>query len=124
MSEPSTDAGRADDAARPDGTDAAGAARPNDTPDQDALLRSWSDRLLDELGLQDVQIDIGAILGLAGVAAHRVVRPAAPLTTFIAAYAAGLAVGSGQAEEQPAMESAIQAALSLAKAHGAAGTEG
>ena len=120
MSEPSTGAGRAADA----GTDAAGAARPNDTPDQDALLASWSGELLDELGLSGVEIDIDAILGLAGVAAHRVVRPAAPLTTFIAAYAAGLAVGRGQAEERNAMDSAIEAALRLAKARGAAGTEG
>ena len=123
MSEPSTGAGRADDAG-PDGTDAAGGARPNDTPDQGALLASWSRDLLDELGLDGVEIDIDAILGLAGVAAHRIVRPAAPLTTYIAAYAAGLAVGRGQAEEASAMGAAIEAALRLAKERGAAGTEG
>ena len=124
MSEPSTDAGRADDSAHPHSTDAASAARPNDTPDQGALLASWSRELLDELGLDGVEIDIDAILGLAGVAAHRIVRPAAPLTTFIAAYAAGLAVGRGQAVERSAMQSAIEAALRLAKERGAAGTEG
>ena len=34
------------------------------------------------------------ILGLAGEAAHGVERPAAPITTFLAGYAAGLAGGS------------------------------
>ena len=125
MSEPSTGAGRADDAGSGAASAAdAGAPRPTDTPDQDEILREWSGELLAELGLEGVEVDIDAILGLAGVAAHSVVRPAAPLTTFIAAYAAGLAVGRGQDEERPAMDSAIKAALRLAKARGAAGTEG
>jgi hypothetical protein len=41
-----------------------------------------------------VPADRDAILGLAGKAAHTIVRPAAPLTTFLAGYAAGLAGGS------------------------------
>ena len=41
------------------------------------------------------------------------VRPAAPLTTFVVGYAAGLAVGSGQAEEQLAISSAMAVADSL-----------
>lgn len=92
--------------------------------DTDALLRAWCAELADALEMRGLEIDIDAVLGLAGVAAHSVVRPAAPLTTFIAAYAAGLAAGSGVASPGPAMETAIEVALRAAKARGAAGTEG
>ncbi|WP_375386867.1 DUF6457 domain-containing protein [uncultured Amnibacterium sp.] len=62
--------------------------------DVDAVLDAWWATLTETLGLPDVPADRGAILGLAGEAAHAVVRPAAPLTTFLAGYAAGLAGGS------------------------------
>lgn len=97
---------------------------PNNAPDKDAVLREWCAELSEVLGLAGLDIDIDAVLGLAGVAAHSVVRPAAPLTTFLAAYAAGVAAGSGQAEPGAAMESSIAAALTASKARGAAGTEG
>ncbi|GAA4045156.1 hypothetical protein GCM10023063_35020 [Arthrobacter methylotrophus] len=65
--------------------------------------------------LEDVEIDINEILSLAGVAAHSVVRPAAPLTTFIAGFAAGRAAGSGQATETASMDAALGLARTLAK---------
>ncbi|MDQ4503174.1 NTP transferase domain-containing protein [Sinomonas sp. ASV322] len=83
--------------------------------DVDAVLRAWSAELADALELGELEVDIDAVLGLAGVAAHAIVRPAAPLTTFLAAYAAGYAAGSGQATERAAMESAIDVARRLAK---------
>ena len=92
-------------------------------PDQDAVLRTWCAELSEVLGLGALEVDLDAVLGLAGVAAHSMVRPAAPLTTFLAAYAAGLAAGSGRAEPEAAMRSAIAQALEAAKARGAAGTE-
>ncbi|MGN6741803.1 MAG: DUF6457 domain-containing protein [Amnibacterium sp.] len=49
------------------------------------------------------------MLGLAGVAAHNVVRPAAPVTTFLAGYAAGLKGGS--AEDVAAALAAAKAAV-------------
>lgn len=52
-------------------------------------LDEWSARLCDELGLPEP--DRGLVLDLARDAAHRVARPAAPLTTFLA----GVAVGRG-----------------------------
>ena len=60
----------------------------------DAALTAWWATLTEALGLADVPVERDAILGLAGEAAHAVVRPAAPLTTFLAGYAAGLAGGS------------------------------
>jgi hypothetical protein len=86
--------------------------------ERDILLQQWCERLLAAFELEDSRVDIDAVLGLAGQAAHAVVRPAAPLTTFIAGYAAGLAAGSGQASEEVAMRSA------LALAAGQCGAEG
>ncbi|WP_234864831.1 NTP transferase domain-containing protein [Sinomonas albida] len=92
--------------------------------DKDEILRAWCAELIEALELDGLEVDIDAVLGLAGVAAHAVVRPAAPLTTFLAAYAAGVAAGSGQAGEKAAMDSAIGAARRLAKARAEqAGTE-
>lgn len=56
-------------------------------------LMSWSTELCDALGL-DLEVDIDAILDLARDAAHQVERPAAPVTTFLVGYAAGLRGGS------------------------------
>ena len=64
------------------------------TDDVGSALEAWWATLAAALGLEDVPADRDAILGLAGEAAHSVVRPAAPLTTFLAGYAAGLAGGS------------------------------
>ncbi|SDI05547.1 hypothetical protein SAMN04488693_105187 [Arthrobacter subterraneus] len=78
--------------------------------DRDRLLRQWSELLLETFELEGTEIDVDAILALAGQAAHSVVRPAAPLTTFIAGYAAGMAVGIGQADSSTAMRSALETA--------------
>ncbi|WP_171046783.1 DUF6457 domain-containing protein [Pseudarthrobacter sp. NamE5] len=93
---------------------------------QDETLDEWCRSLLQAYELEDVQVDVNAVLALAGVAAHSVVRPAAPLTTFIAGYAAGLASGSGQATNTASMASALAVARSLAADYDdeAAGTPG
>jgi hypothetical protein len=63
-------------------------------PEQtDIVLAEWTTLVAAELGLTGHELtsdDREAILALAGVAAHNVLRPAAPLTTFLAGYAAGL----------------------------------
>jgi hypothetical protein len=56
-------------------------------------LSSWAEQLCDALGL-DLEVDIDPILDLARDAAHGVERPAAPLTTFLVGYAAGVRGGS------------------------------
>lgn len=78
--------------------------------EQQQILEEWCAKLIEAFELEGTEVDIDAVLALAGEAAHSVVRPAAPLTTFLAGYAAGLAVGSGQAEEAVAMRSAIDVA--------------
>ncbi len=56
-------------------------------------LTSWAEQLTDALGL-DLEVDADPILDLARDAAHQVERPAAPLTTFLVGYAAGMRGGS------------------------------
>ncbi|WP_104116987.1 DUF6457 domain-containing protein [Arthrobacter sp. B1805] len=90
--------------------------------DRQRLLQDWTETLLAAFEIDGTNVDIDAVLGLAGKAAHGVVRPAAPLTTFVAGYAAGLAVGSGQADEQVAMRSAMAVADALCSEAAAGGT--
>lgn len=73
----------------------------------DALLNAWADEVRGALGI-DAAVDVKAVLGLAGVAAHAVVRPAAPLTTYLVGYAAGLAAGRG---DDPAAAAAEATAI-------------
>jgi molybdopterin-guanine dinucleotide biosynthesis protein A len=82
-----------------------------DRDDQDRLLAEWAARLSGELGLDGLDVDIDAVLGLAGKAAHAVVRPAAPLTTFLVGYAAGQASAVEPESPAEAFESARAAAL-------------
>jgi len=56
-------------------------------------LSGWTEQLCDALGI-DLEVEIDPILDLAHDAAHGVERPAAPLTTFLVGYAAGVRGGS------------------------------
>ena len=60
---------------------------------EERCLSSWAEQLCDALGL-DLEVEIDPILDLAREAAHNVERPAAPLTTFLVGYAAGVRGGS------------------------------
>lgn len=77
--------------------------------DQRTLLEDWSAKVSVALQHPELELDIDGILDLAGTAARVVVRPAAPLTTFIAGYAAGYAAATGTAPAQ-AMREAVAAA--------------
>ena len=88
---------------------------------QEEELHAWCGRLLTALELEGTAVDIGAVLQLASVAAHSVVRPAAPLTTFVAGFAAGLAAGSGQADDTVAMGAAMRVAARECKNYGESG---
>ena len=87
--------------------------------EQDEVLRRWRDALLTTLSaadpaLAEAEVDVDAVLALAGDVARGVIRPAAPLT----AYLVGLAVGrSGAGAERAAFAAAAARARALA-AHG------
>ena len=68
------------------------------------LLADWADRVRAELGVPDAPLDIQQVLGVAGVAAHAVMRPAAPITTYLAGYAAGVAAAGGADAEAAARD--------------------
>ncbi|WP_395640544.1 DUF6457 domain-containing protein [Pseudolysinimonas sp.] len=61
----------------------------------EGILDVWADEVRAALGI-DAEVDVKAVLGLAGVAAHAVVRPAAPLTTYLVGFAAGRAAARGE----------------------------
>jgi len=70
----------------------------------DRVLADWADRVRSELGIADAPLDIQQVLGVAGVAAHAIMRPAAPITTYLAGYAAGLAAAGGADAEAAARD--------------------
>lgn len=86
---------------------------------QDEVLQAWTQKLLEAFEIGDIDVDVHAVLNVAGVAAHSIVRPAAPLTTFIAGLAAGIAAGAGQAPEAVTMKAALGMAKKLAAAEAA-----
>ena len=61
-------------------------------------LHDWIDELMDALDVE-VEFDEALVLDVARQAAHRVQRPAAPLSTFLLGYAAALAGGETEAVE-------------------------
>jgi hypothetical protein len=63
--------------------------------DERSTLEDWARRLAEALGLERSPVDLDAVLDLAGVAARSVVRPAAPVTTFLVGFAAGRAAAGG-----------------------------
>lgn len=56
----------------------------------ESALATWATDLAAELGVAQV-LDVDAVLDLAAAAAHGVMRPAAPLTTFLVGVAIGQA---------------------------------
>jgi hypothetical protein len=86
---------------------------------QDETLEEWCRLLLRAFELEDVDVDINEVLSVAGVAAHSVVRPAAPLTTFIAGRATARKCAAGQAPDVDAMQSAMDVARTVAKSYAA-----
>jgi len=72
-------------------------------------LHDWVDELCDALDIE-VECDETLLLDVAREAAHQVERPAAPITTFLIGYAAGLR----RADEQ-GIETLAAKALRLAE---------
>jgi len=72
------------------------------------VLDEWISAVKDELGI-DLDVDISVLLDLARDAAHGVARPAAPLTTFLAGYAAAQAGGGPEAVAEAARKAAALA---------------
>ncbi len=76
-------------------------------------IELWVQELTHHLEIEETDVDIDALLKLAGQAAHTVVRPAAPITTFLVGYVSGLAEASGQADYEKAVRAASRVAEQL-----------
>ncbi|SMG25866.1 DUF6457 domain-containing protein [Agreia pratensis] len=81
------------------------------------VLERWTASLSAELDLAGLDVDIDRVLALAGAAAHAVLRPAAPLTTYLVGYAAGRAAALDGAGDAEATDRAFEAASRLARRH-------
>lgn len=62
-------------------------------------LHDWIDELCDVLDV-DAEVDEALVLDLARVAAHQVERMAAPVTTYLLGYAAGMLKADPEQVEQ------------------------
>lgn len=82
---------------------------------EDEALRQWCRKVADAVGVPDLEVDLKTVLGLAGRSAHAVMRPAAPLTTFVVGYAAGVAAGSGKATSDAAIAAAVDIGFQLCR---------
>jgi hypothetical protein len=82
---------------------------------EDEVLRQWCRKVADAAGVPELEVDLKTVLGLAGRAAHSVMRPAAPLTTFVIGYAAGVAAGSGKATSGDAISAAADIGFQLCR---------
>ena len=76
-------------------------------------VEQWVAELTHHLEVDDLRLDIDAVLAIAGQAAHTVVRPSAPVTTFLIGYVAGVADASGQADFDTAFRAATRVAEQL-----------
>ena len=80
------------------------------------VLASWVAELARALQVAPEDVDRDLLLGVARDAAHGVARPAAPLTTFLVGYAAGLR-GGGAGAVSDAAAIATGLAGERARAH-------
>ena len=76
-------------------------------------IEQWVAELTHHLEIDNIAVDIDAVLAIAGQAAHTVVRPSAPVTTFLIGYVAGLAEASGQADFDTAFRAATRVTQQL-----------
>jgi hypothetical protein len=78
------------------------------------VLDQWSNRLAQALQILDLDVDNELLLDLARRSADSIIHPAAPVTTFLVGYAAGLEAGTGSAGTREASSAAVARAASVA----------
>lgn len=76
-------------------------------PDDMRRLDDWIVELCRALDVDPATVDRDAVLDLAGDAARGVVRPAAPVTTFVAGLVVGAAAAGGE-DPQAAFEQVLR----------------
>ena len=82
--------------------------------DEAVVLDQWTQRLAQALQILDLEVDQELLLDLARKSAGSVIHAAAPVTTFLVGYAAGLAAGNGSAGSREASSAAVSQAAGVA----------
>jgi len=98
--------------ANPVVTPTKGAAVTHNAADED-ILKQWTRRLSQALQILDLEIDNNLVLNVADEAAHAVSPMAAPITTFVAGYAAGLAAAAESMPSQTAISRAADVVIAV-----------
>lgn len=82
--------------------------------DEAQVLDQWSNRLAQALQILDMDVDNELLLDLARKSADNVIHAAAPITTFLVGYAAGLDAGTGSAGSRAAASATVAKAARVA----------
>ena len=82
--------------------------------DEMQILDQWSNRLAQALQILDLDVDHELLLDLARKSAGSVTHAAAPVTTFMVGYAAGLQAGTGSAGNRGNAAAAVAKAADTA----------
>jgi Domain of unknown function (DUF6457) len=81
--------------------------------DEAQILDQWSQRLAHALQILDLEVDQELLLDLARKSAESVIHAAAPVTTFMVGYSAGLVTGAGSAGSEASSAAAIAKAADV-----------
>jgi hypothetical protein len=84
------------------------------TDEEARVLDEWSHRLAQALQILDLEVDQELLLSLARKSADSVIHAAAPVTTFLVGYAAGLDAGTGSAGSKESSSASVAKAASIA----------
>jgi len=79
------------------------------------ILKQWTRRLSQALQILDLEVDNRLILTVADEAARVVSPMAAPITTFVAGYAAGLAAANPAMASQTAITRATDVVIAVCR---------
>jgi hypothetical protein len=82
--------------------------------DELRILDEWSQRLAQALQILDLEVDHELLLELARKSAASVIHAAAPVTTFMVGYAAGLEAVTGSAGFTASSAAAVSKAADVA----------
>ncbi|NKX54689.1 DUF6457 domain-containing protein [Arthrobacter mobilis] len=78
------------------------------------ILAQWMQQLAQALQIVDLEVDQELLLDLARKSAGSVIHAAAPVTTFMVGYAAGLKAGTGSGDSESSATAAISKAANVA----------
>ena len=77
------------------------------------VLQQWTRRLSQALQILDLEVDNHVILNVADEAAHAVSPMAAPITTFVVGYAAGLAAAHSAISSRAAISRSAEIVITV-----------